>query len=147
MTKALRRKRYKHTTWVGAHKVEDGTRMVLRDRDGNVELTYDELLGYERRAARLVLQNVRVVDGAVLKFARKALDLRQEDLARILDYTASEICRFENDSRPIPRTVQFALADLLDRVETQGEQVLETLLDSEREDPHELEVRELRKAV
>jgi DNA-binding transcriptional regulator YiaG len=145
--KALKRKGYKHITWVGDHKVEDSTRMVLQDRDGNVELTYDELVGYERRAARLVLQDVKAVEGAVLKFARKALNLRQEDLAGILDYTPSEISRFENDNRPIPRTLQFAVADLLCRVETQREQVLEMLLDSGRKDPPALEVRRLRRVV
>ena len=145
--RALVRKGYTHVTWVGSHKVEDSTRMVLQDSDGNAELTYDELIGYERRAARLVLQDVKAVDGAVLKFARKALDLRQEDLAQVLDYNPSEISRFETDNRPIPRTVQFAVADLLCRVEMEGEVVLEALLDSERKDPLELEVRRLRKAV
>jgi len=143
----LERRGHKHVTRVGRHVVEDATAMVLHDENGEVELEYDEAVGYERRAARVVLQERKVIEGDVLRFARGALDLRQEDLAAIVGYTPTEISRFETGARPIPRAVQLAVAELLCRVEVEGDQVLTTLLDEGRSEPSTLTVREQRRAV
>jgi DNA-binding transcriptional regulator YiaG len=146
-TRTQKREVYKHVTHVGRYVVEDATGMVWQDKDGNVELTYAGLVGYEQRAARVVLQDAKSVDGAVLRFARKALGLRQKDLATLLGYTDTHLSRIESGEDPVPRAIQLAVAELLCRVEVEGEEVLAHLLDMEREDPAELEVRDLRKAI
>ena len=147
MNKRLTRKGYAHVTQVGGHRVVDGSAMVRQDAAGNVILSHEELAGYERRAARVALQELKSVDGKVLKFARKALELRQVDLAELLDYRAEQISRWENSIEGIPRAVQLAVAELLCIVEVQGIEVLRELQDTEREDPTDLEVQPLRKAL
>jgi len=145
-------KAYSHFTWVGPYKVKDSSGFAMQTADGHVELSQEDLIGYERRAARVVLQEAPSIDGAVLKFARKALGLRQAELARLLGYGDTYVSKWENDQEAIHRTVQLALAELLCRVETEGEAVLEIWLRAKPEKPGSraktqvLQVRRLLKA-
>jgi hypothetical protein len=108
---------YKHVTQVGGYTVTDATGMVETCPEcGEVSLSSDELAGYERRAARLILSEGARVNGEVLKFARKALGLRQRDLAAILRRNEQQISRDEHDD-DLPMDLRLAVAGLLERVE------------------------------
>ena len=93
-----------------------------------VDLTLAELAGYERRAAKTVLLDVPEVEGEVLKFARKALGLKQAELAAILDVSAETISRWETSADPFKRQVQLAYAQLLDIAEHHGPEAIRHLL-------------------
>jgi DNA-binding XRE family transcriptional regulator len=71
----------------------------------------------ELRAAQAVLQQVLHVPGVVLRGVRKALGLKQSELAELLDVRAETISRYESDEAPLPRAVQLAVADICARVE------------------------------
>lgn len=113
----LTRQGYEHVTRVGGYTVSDATGMIQAcPACGEVSLSSDELSGYERRAARLIMAESKRVGGAVLKFARKALGLRQRDLALILRRNEQQISRDEN-SEDLPMDLRLAVAELLDRAE------------------------------
>ena len=114
----LRRRAVTHVETVGGIKVKDGTALVLAcDRCGEYDLTGDELAGYQRRAAALVLRDGRLVNKDVVRYARKALGLRQVDLGELLDKSPENISRWENGEVRIPRAEQVALIALLDAQE------------------------------
>jgi DNA-binding transcriptional regulator YiaG len=102
------------TTKVGRYKVTDASAIVPEAPDGTVELTAVEALGYERRAAHVVFFEAKVVEGAELKFARKALALKQAELAKLLGVDACTVSHWEG-SQPIQRTTQLAIAALIDQ--------------------------------
>ena len=111
---------YRHEMHVGGVKVLDATGQALVCRSstcGEVLLTTEQLAGYERRAAALVLRDGRRASGAVLRYARKVLGLRQSELGTLIDSAAETISRWENDREAVPRTVQLAVVALLDAVE------------------------------
>ena len=83
---------------------------------GDVSLSGDELAGYERRAARLILTESERVGGNVLRYARAALGLRQRDLARILRRNEQQISRDEH-AEDLPMDLRLAVAELLERAE------------------------------
>ena len=109
-------KNYEHTERVGDFIVRDPSGMVLVcDACGIVDLTYEQAQGYEVRAARTVLLDRRDAGGPVYKYARKALGLRQADMARLLGIEAVEtISRWENGHMVMPCTTQLAIVTLLD---------------------------------
>lgn len=112
---------YKHTTRVGKTKVTDGTVAIQYcEKCNNLDLTSQQLTGYERRAAAVVLRDGRNVDGAVLKYARKALGLKQTELASVLQCKPETLSRWETGSSTMPRAEQLALAGLLEQVERTG---------------------------
>lgn len=105
---------YVHVTKVAGFTVSDGTGQVLRcsECEGPV-LSSKELGAYERRAALEILTAAKKpVSGAVLKFARKALGLRQKELAELLDSNEQQISRWENEPE-IDRRLRLAVASLL----------------------------------
>jgi len=107
-----------HTEKVGAAIVIDGTAMVaVCEACGEYDLSVDQLAGYERRAAALVLRDGRHASGAVVRYGRKALGLRQEELAKLLECVVETISRWENDKVEIGRAEQLAIVALLDGVE------------------------------
>jgi DNA-binding transcriptional regulator YiaG len=118
---ALKMLGYKHVEQVGKVKVADATGMVLQCVScESAALTLGDLAGYERRAAALVLRDGAHVDGDVIRYARKALGLRQAELAVLLQCTAETISRWENGANPMKRAEQLALVALLDGVERDG---------------------------
>ena len=110
-------KAYTHESRVGRRTVTDGTAMACQcDKCGTVDLDWDTLAGLERRAARVVLLEAKEVGGPELKFARKALGMRQADLAEALGSNVQQISRYENDDQ-IEMWLRLAVVALIDRVE------------------------------
>ena len=113
----MARRGYKHVTTVGGYTVTDGTGMAETCPScGDVSLSGDELAGYERRAARLILTESERVGGNVLRYARAALGLRQRDLARILRRNEQQISRDEH-AEDLPMDLRLPVAELLERAE------------------------------
>ena len=138
-------KKYRHVESVGGIKVSDETAPAPHCGEcGNVDLTSAELAGYERRAAAVVLREVLHAKGPMVRYARKALRLKQDDLAKLLFTTPETISRWENDRVAIQRAEQLAIVALIDLVECRGidPRELLRLLDErdETEVPEELEV-------
>jgi len=79
---------------------------------GAYVLTQEQLEESERRAALAVLSDVTAPSGKVLRFARKAVGLRQADLARALDTNPETVSRWEALDH-IDRTISLAVAHLL----------------------------------
>ncbi|HOU91961.1 MAG TPA: helix-turn-helix domain-containing protein [Polyangiaceae bacterium] len=113
---------YVHETEVGRYRVTDGgCRGVRRLKDGTPALSAEELARLELRAAITVLHDVDHVGGAELRFARKAMGLRQVDLAEHLGVTGETVSRWENDAESFTRAAQLAVLALLCEVEKHGE--------------------------
>ena len=110
-------KAYTHETKVGRRVVTDGSSMAQQcEKCGTIDLDWNTLAGFERRAARIVLLEAKEVGGPELRFARKALGLRQSDLAAALGCNVQMISRYENDNQ-IEMWLRLAVAALIDRVE------------------------------
>ena len=91
---------YVHETQVGRFTVHDGGIVPTHTtRDGTPALTADEWSMLERRAARTVLLEVEKVNGVELRFCRKALGLRQVDLAEHLGVASETVSRWETGAR------------------------------------------------
>jgi len=113
----MTRRAYEHVTRVGGYTVTDASGMIETCVEcSEASLTSDELAGYERRAARLILTEGARVGGAVLRYARAALGLRQRDLARILRRNDQQISRDEH-SEDLPMDLRLAVAELIERVQ------------------------------
>lgn len=140
-----------HVEHVGGVKVVDKTSFAWQcSACGECDLSLEELAGYERRAAALVLRDGSGVNGGVVRDARKALGLKQADLALLLGCEPETLSRWETGSRRVPRSEQLAMVALLDGVE-QWTIDLAAMVSAARdgrpvEPPHELEVR-VRKAA
>jgi hypothetical protein len=88
------RKDRRHTTRIGAITVVDTSGMAETCKScGTASLSEDELAGYERRAARLVLTVAKDAPGEALKFARKSLGLRQKGPAPATGHGGAARCR------------------------------------------------------
>ncbi|HEX7670146.1 MAG TPA: helix-turn-helix domain-containing protein [Polyangiaceae bacterium] len=74
----------------------------------------------ELRAAIAVLGGVELVEGPELKFARKAMGLRQTDLATHLGVTAETVSRWETNADRFRRPVQLALLQMLEEFQRTG---------------------------
>lgn len=69
---------------------------------------------YELRAAWTVLTDLPEIPGTVMKYARKAMGLRQEDLADLLGLDRATVSRLETGMMNITRQTQLALLGLVD---------------------------------
>ena len=110
-----------HVENVGSITVTDGTARVLQcETCGKYDLPAAQAIGYGRRAAALALREgpQAKIDGAVVRYARKALGLRQADLASLLDVAPETVSRWEKsqDLPAIERATQLAIVALLDGV-------------------------------
>ncbi|HEX4475220.1 MAG TPA: helix-turn-helix domain-containing protein [Polyangiaceae bacterium] len=113
----------KHITKVGRWTVEDAGTVVGSVRttsDGTEALSSEQLESLELRAAITVLASVELVTGAELKFARKAMGLKQVDLAEHLGVNAETVSRWETDADNFKRTVQLAVLRLLEEYQRTG---------------------------
>ena len=114
---------YGHVEKVGRYKVNDGTAFAWQCENakcGEVDLTLDQLAGYQRRAAAIVLRDAKEVDGAVVKYARRALGMKQADLAAQIGCRAETLSRWETGDQPMPRAEQLAIVAILDAVGLAG---------------------------
>lgn len=118
---ALEMRGYRHVERVGEVNVTDGTAMVLQCHEcGEPVLTLANLAAYERRAVALVLRDGKHVNGTVIRYARRALGLRQTELAALLQCTPETLSRWENGALPMKRAEQLALVALVEGVERDG---------------------------
>lgn len=109
----------KKITRVGRYRVEDASRSYTAGE----ELSLRQLAGYQRRAARTILQDVQNVEPEVLRYARKALGLTQADLGALLGVSAETVSRWESGAEPFKPAIQLALAGLLDTAERMGGEI------------------------
>src|SRR5690606_15805290 len=108
---SMKRGSHKLRVSVGDRVVEGTVTMLPKYEEcGYYELGADHLRDIERRAALVVLSDAETVSGAVLKYARKALGLKQEELASQLGYDLATVSRLENDAREPRQVYRLALA-------------------------------------
>jgi len=101
-------------TRVGRHVVV--SRAVPHDRCpscGYYELDAKVGETLELRAAQVVMHEVKEVDPAALKFARKTLGMNQTELAKKLGLTQETISRYETGALLAGTEYRYALAGLL----------------------------------
>jgi len=96
-------------TRVGRYRVEDDSQALPVCPNGHAELSTEDLAGYERRAAVVVLSEAADIGGAEIRFARKALGLTQASLAALLDVAPETISRWETGSEAMSRVSRLAL--------------------------------------
>lgn len=110
-----------HETKVGRWTVRDGGTLPSRVlKDGTALITAEQQQQLELRAAITVLTEVELVDGDVLKFARKSLGLRQADFAELLGVSPETVSRWENGADPFKRTVQLAVLAVVKEFKNTG---------------------------
>jgi DNA-binding transcriptional regulator YiaG len=109
---------YRHVEQIGKATVTDETTHIPQcTACGEVELTTEQLAGFERRAAARVLYDGRHANGTTVRYARKALGLKQTELAALLGYDGAWVSRVENGAMEIPQVAALALVALLDEAE------------------------------
>ena len=81
-----------------------------------VELPMGQLRAFEVRSALTVLLE-RPISGGVLKYARKAIGLRQVDLACLIGHESSTISKWETGAAEIPEHVRMSMIGLLKMAE------------------------------
>lgn len=110
-----------HIEEVGKVRVVCGTVSYCAScGEGSAEggMLLDVLHKFELDAAMRVLLDGSCVDGAVIKYARKALGLKKKELARRLCCSADDVSQWESDIVPTPRSKQlFLLAFLQEKSE------------------------------
>lgn len=110
--------KHRHVTNIGGMKVWDEmTRKSTCTECGEVDITLEDLVGYERRAAALVLRSVAKATGPMVLAARKALGLNQEELGKLFECAPETISRWENGHLAVQRGEQLALVAVLDLAE------------------------------
>ncbi len=111
-------KSLEHEERVGGFRVLDRACMALTcEACGAADLSLRDLQLRELRAARIVLLDRADAGGEVYKYARKALGLRQIDLASLLRVEPETISRWENGRVAMPRAEQLAMVALIDVAE------------------------------
>ncbi len=108
-------KGYKHKEKVGRWTAIDGTSMRPQCVNcGDAQLSLNDWQLYQLRAAKTVLCSNKL-EGAVVRYARKALGFTQKELGLLLDYQHETISKWENDKEPLPRAAGAALIGVLCR--------------------------------
>lgn len=115
-----------YTIHVGRYNVTSGYTPVDIG-NGEQGIWAEELGRLELQAAVAVLTRVAPIEGDELKFSRKAMGLRQVDLAGLLDVTVETISRWETGAESIRRQTQLAVLQLLERTAKSGSPKLESL--------------------
>ncbi len=85
---------------------------------GEWEMPMARLKAIEVRSALTVLLEKRNMSSGVLKYVRRVLGLRQQDLGRLIGHNPQVISRWENGADEIPRDVHVAMVGLLKLAET-----------------------------
>lgn len=104
-----------HTFRVGRYAVTAEYEAVRIEHEDAWAISSEDLGRLELRAAIAVLSHAESIKGGELKFARKVMDLRQTDLASMLEVTSGTVSRWENDAEPIPRQAQLSVLLFLER--------------------------------
>lgn len=78
-----------------------------------VDLLFSEVRKFEQQAAAGVLSAVEKPTGAMLRYARKALGLKQTELAEALGHAGETVSRWETGQAAISRADHLALITLL----------------------------------
>lgn len=114
-------------TEIGQLKVDDGSAMVHVCRKcGHQDLTSEEWAHFELRAAAFVLNaDLRKVTGEVLRDVRKALGLRQKEMAGYLNRDVKTLSDYERNVKDIPQEIKLAAAALVERVCKHGREALD----------------------
>lgn len=71
-----------------------------------------ELQKYEMRVAKQAFLS-NDIDGPIMKFARKAIGLKREELAKKLNVSAEDIAQWEQRENLIDKSIIFHMRDLL----------------------------------
>jgi DNA-binding transcriptional regulator YiaG len=98
-----------HTLTVGRYNVTGEYDAVPIDDEGGLGMPGHELERLELQAAIAVLSHAGSINGDELRFARKAMGLRQPDLAALLDVATETVSRWETGADPIRRQTQLAM--------------------------------------
>lgn len=124
---------HKERTRVGRYTVEDDSTHAPVCPNGHAEVSLEELAGFERRAAVVVLSEAAGIGGAEIRFARKAMGLTGVRLARLLEVQPETVSRWENDKDKILRVSRLALLAIvkdlpaLERIEREPAKASEVL--------------------
>ena len=102
------------STRIGEHVVIDrSARRPVCARCGEFTLPADTLETVELRAAVVAFTEAPTVTGAMLRFARKALGLKQTQLADRIGTTFESVSRWEREERPMEPWVPLAVLGLV----------------------------------
>lgn len=111
---ALNMCKFQSETRVGNIMVLDDTRQAPTCvKCDEPQLTLDDIEGYELRAAALILHNGTHVNGDVIRYARRALGLRQTELADMFQCTIETVSRWETGAAQMSRANQLALVSMI----------------------------------
>jgi DNA-binding transcriptional regulator YiaG len=101
-------------TRVGEHVVVDRSlRRPVCTKCGEFTLSADALAKVELRAALVAFVNAPRVTGAMLRFARKSLDMTQAELAERIGTALESVSRWEREERPMEPWVSLAVLSLV----------------------------------
>lgn len=112
-----------HTLTVGRFEVTGEYEAVPIDEEGGLGMPSQEWERLELEAAIAVFQHTESINGEELRCARKAMGLRQPDLAALLDVATETVSRWETDKDPIRRQTQLAVLLYLEHTRRNGQPV------------------------
>ena len=112
-----------HTLTVGRYRVVGEYEAVAIDDSGTLGMPSTELGRLELQAAIVVLSETQSINGDELRFARKAMGLRQPDSAALLDVATETVSRWETGAETIRRQTQLAILLYLEHTARHGEPV------------------------
>lgn len=108
---------HRHVERVGPYKVNDATGMALGcDFCGEFIISDEQVECYELRAAAIVLREKTNPEGAVIRYARKALGLKQTEFGALLNVASETVSRWENGHDEVSITHRMAMVGYLDGV-------------------------------
>jgi DNA-binding transcriptional regulator YiaG len=109
-----------HTLTVGRFEVAGQYEAVPIDDAGTLGMPSQEWERLELEAAIAVFQQAESINGDELRCARKAMGLRQPDLAALLDVATETVSRWETGADPIRRQTQLAVLLFLEHTRCNG---------------------------
>lgn len=111
-----------HSVIVGRYRVIGEYDAVQLD-DGSFAMSGEDFGRLGLQAAVAVFQQTESIQGGELRFARKAMGLKQPELAALLDVATETVSRWETDKDPIRRQTQLAILLFLEHTERFGHPV------------------------
>jgi DNA-binding transcriptional regulator YiaG len=109
-----------HTLTVGRFELTGEYEAVPIDDAGTLGMPSQEWERLELEAAIAVFQQAESINGDELRCARKAMGLRQPDLAALLDVATETVSRWETGADPIRRQTQLAVLLFLEHTRRNG---------------------------